>query len=224
MIQSQAETRRTTAYRREITLHSQPETEQDLWVLDKLHGKINGTFVEVGAFDGVYHSNTLCLERDFNWNGWLIESDTKYANIAKRIRRAAVVNATVGPYVQVLPYYVGGQWSGLVEYTRPNLVPGHIEHKNPIEKRLTAPLQRIMRDLPAPIVVDYLSIDVEGAEYPVLQSYFSNPPVIFRCITAEIGTYQDNLKELCDLLSPWGYVLDQVKAWEGYWYHKSLCN
>jgi len=61
-------------YGRRVTYHSQPETEQDQWVLKTLRGKERGTFLEIGAYDGVLHSNTLCLERDFGWTGWLIEA------------------------------------------------------------------------------------------------------------------------------------------------------
>ena len=38
-------------------------------------------FVECGGLDGIYLSNTLTLERDFNWGGLLVEADPE--NLAK---------------------------------------------------------------------------------------------------------------------------------------------
>jgi hypothetical protein len=38
----------------------------------------DGFFVECGALDGEFYSNTLVLERDFGWRGLLVESDPDY--------------------------------------------------------------------------------------------------------------------------------------------------
>jgi len=81
------------AFGRRVTYHSQDETRQDQWVLHKLNGKEHGTFLEVGAYDGVYHSNTLTLERDFGWDGWLVEALPQPAEKARRVRRAPVLEA-----------------------------------------------------------------------------------------------------------------------------------
>jgi FkbM family methyltransferase len=223
MITEATENLRATAFGRPVTWHSQPETEQDKWVLRTLAGKERGTFLEVGAYDGVYHSNTLCLEQHFGWTGWLVEAMMQYAAKAQWVRRAKIINLAVGPDERTLPFFVGGQWSGLKDYTRPNLLPGHATYHNPLVNVPTVPLQKILRLAQVPAVIDYLSIDVEGAEYPILKSYFADPPAMFRCMTVEVGLHQDHLPELCDLLRPLGYRLDMVQAWEAYFTHDELC-
>ncbi len=49
------------------------QAHQDLFVLTMLDGKTNGTFLEIGAFDGKFISNTFLLEREFSWNGLSID-------------------------------------------------------------------------------------------------------------------------------------------------------
>lgn len=40
-----------------------------------LHNKRNGFFLEAGGYDGEQYSNTLYLEKSFNWTGILVEPD-----------------------------------------------------------------------------------------------------------------------------------------------------
>jgi len=49
------------------------QAHQDLFVLTMLDGKRNGTFLEIGAFDGKFISNTFLLEKEFSWNGISID-------------------------------------------------------------------------------------------------------------------------------------------------------
>jgi FkbM family methyltransferase len=226
MITAETEHLYSTAYGRRVTWHSQPETQQDRWVVQHLQGRENGTFVELGAFDGVYHSNTLALERDFGWDGWLVEAVPHYAAQAQHVRRAKIINVAVGPDEAERDYFVGGQWSGLKDFTRPNLLAGHETFRNPLVTVKTVTLSKLLSSLQVPAVIDYFSLDVEGAEYPILESYFHSPeplPAAFRCLTIEVGTYADHIHELCALLEPLDYRLDNIREWEAYFIHRYLC-
>lgn len=49
----------------------------------------NGFFIECGALDGEFLSNTLYMERSLNWTGILIEADQKaFSQLAGRNRKA----------------------------------------------------------------------------------------------------------------------------------------
>lgn len=49
----------------------------------------NGFFIECGALDGEYLSNTLYMERVLNWEGILIEADQKaFSQLTVRNRKA----------------------------------------------------------------------------------------------------------------------------------------
>lgn len=42
---------------------------QDMFVLSMLNGKKNGTYLEIGAFEAEFISNTYLLESEFGWKG-----------------------------------------------------------------------------------------------------------------------------------------------------------
>jgi hypothetical protein len=46
---------------------------QDMFVLSMLNGKTNGTFLEIGAYDPHFVSNTYLLEKEFKWDGISID-------------------------------------------------------------------------------------------------------------------------------------------------------
>lgn len=46
---------------------------QDMFVLSMLDGKRNGTYLEIGAMDAKFISNTYLLEKQFNWSGISID-------------------------------------------------------------------------------------------------------------------------------------------------------
>ena len=53
---------------------------QDMFVLSILNGKRNGTYVEIGGYDGIGLSNTYLLEKDFDWTGIALEIEQDKAN------------------------------------------------------------------------------------------------------------------------------------------------
>ena len=60
-----------------------------------------GFFVEAGAFDGEFYSNTLQMERNYGWEGVLIEPRFEYIfKIINKNRKAWLVPACLSP----IPY------------------------------------------------------------------------------------------------------------------------
>ena len=53
--------------------HNYSQVYQDIFALAATNGKLNGTFLEIGAFDPKLISNTYLLESEFNWNGISID-------------------------------------------------------------------------------------------------------------------------------------------------------
>lgn len=46
---------------------------QDAFIVKLFNGKRNGYFLDIGAYDGVYFSNSLTLEKSLGWEGICIE-------------------------------------------------------------------------------------------------------------------------------------------------------
>jgi hypothetical protein len=60
----------------------------DLFVLHELESPRGGSFVEIGARDGVQASDTCLLEREYGWRGVLVEPDAKWHKALQANRRS----------------------------------------------------------------------------------------------------------------------------------------
>ncbi len=68
---------------------------QDKWVHSVLGNKENGFFIELGACDGLYYSNTLFFEKQLGWGGICIEPNDLYFDKLKSNRACKLSNALV---------------------------------------------------------------------------------------------------------------------------------
>jgi FkbM family methyltransferase len=202
---------------RPVELHSQPATQQDEWVIERLRGYRNGYFVEIGGHDGQRYSNTLALERHFGWRGLLVEADPDLCEWA-RVLRPNCIHDCVAVSVtndSTVRFSRGGAWGGLVAFL-------HEAWRREAESRHTpeiwvptATLRNILTRNHAPKLIDYLSLDIEGAEVPVLHEHFQSPTHHFRCLTVEFRD-SDTLMQIRRIVEPQGYVLEQLRAWDAF--------
>src|SRR5262249_30717559 len=84
----------------------------------------------------------------------------------------------------------------------------------------TISLRDLLRAHDAPTDIDYLSIDTEGSEFVILDSFFPSPYQV-RIITVE-HNYTDQRSHIHGLLTSWGYnrVFEQLSMWDD-WYTRS---
>lgn len=78
---------------------------QDLFVLSALDGKKKGSFLEVGAFNVSFLSNTNLLEREFDWSGIAIDIDSSISasfSISRPKTKFIVSDALVLNYEELL--------------------------------------------------------------------------------------------------------------------------
>jgi FkbM family methyltransferase len=150
------------------------------FLLWRLFGhKVDGFYVDVGAFDGVFLSNTFSFEQ-CGWSGICVEPHPKYFPLCKQARpRAVCLNVAcvssddvhaVGFYVEELGILSGIQ-AGPEDNVRARYQKRGLDFKG--FEKLTVPaltLNAILNDhLPPGVEIDLLSIDVEGTELQVLQ-------------------------------------------------------
>ena len=147
---------------------------QSLFVDNLLHQRKGGFFVECGAATGVNLSNSLFFERSRNWTGILIEANPVLFDILlKYNRRCYQMNACLSPIkeprqIQFSPAgYMGGLEDYIGDLHRKNV---ETQMKNVSEISVQCfSLYHIMQALGRDHI-DYLSLDVEGAELDILMT------------------------------------------------------
>lgn len=128
---------------------------QDKWVCEFFEYKQNGFFIEVGAYDGIQSSNTYALEKYLNWSGICIEANPDDFLRLENSRSSKNYNIAVSSYK--------GQC---------NFANGQITYGDTQGRIINCDkLDSILEKAKCNKEIDYLSIDIEGEEYNVLQSF-----------------------------------------------------
>lgn len=145
---------------------SYAQFSQDLKVLKHLNYKKNGYFIEVGAANGIYMSNTYLLEKDYNWEGICIEPLEDEFNQLKKNRKAITLRLAV--------YDKNDEEVEIVKAAGLSGIKDDIDKYDYVKnnesfKIKTKTLTRILDENNAPNNIDYLSLDTEGSELKILQ-------------------------------------------------------
>ncbi len=165
---------------------SKSQLRQDLFVLSHLDFKSGGFFVEFGAADGIYLSNTYILEKNFGWKGILAEP-------AKRWHAALMDNRTCDINADCVWSKSGekilfAETKDLEFSTIKRLKFNDLNsqrRKYGYEYYVdTISLEDLLVKYKAPKNIDFLSIDTEGSEFEIL-SNFSFQNFRIRVITVE---------------------------------------
>jgi FkbM family methyltransferase len=194
---------------------------QDLWVLERSNYKRGGFFVEFGATDGVILSNTYLLEKKFGWNGLCAEPNPDYFVDLKRNRNCRVSNACIGPKTgQEVDFVLADEFGTILDYTE---CDAHSARRDAFLRagrttRLsTISLEDFLTENKAPFDIDYLSIDTEGSEFDILESFPFDRWCI-RLISVE-HNFTPMREKILRLLEPYGYVRTEAQ-WDD-WYELS---
>lgn len=201
------------------------QLNQDLWVLDFFRNKKNGVFVDVGAFDGVNLSNTYLLEKDYGWTGLCVEANSATFEKLKKSRDCVCVNEMLsnkaGKVVslQRMGELSFGDSTNVFNIDVQKMKSTNAELDTSVEHHVTNTLVKVLDTNGVSTTIDYLSIDVEGMELEILESFdFSKYHVNLITIehnAAHIGMKYRN--ELYDLLSSKGFRFmkgnDNVQGW-----------
>lgn len=139
--------------------------------------KRDGVFVEIGGFDGISGSNCLFFELIRGWSGLLVEPATSPRSRAAEFRRCpclpmAVAGSTgEGEFMEIDAGLT--QMSGLIESYDPEILKKveadrrHTARRRPVRTRSLAQIldSQYLRE------VDYISLDIMGAELSALSEF-----------------------------------------------------
>lgn len=204
---------------------SSAQLRQDVFVATVLGFKRDGYFVEFGATDGVYLSNSLLLERELGWTGVLAEPARHWHRALETARRSRIDNRCVhietGKSLTFREVASDPGLSTLLDY---NESDGHVlARRQGVDYEVeTVSLADLLQDHSAPPVIDYLSLDTEGSELDILQG-FDFSAYTFRVVTCE-HNYTSSRDEILRLLRRSGYrrVLNEISLFDDWYVHESI--
>jgi FkbM family methyltransferase len=187
---------------------------QDFWVYGEVFNEMkNGFFIDIGAHDGIYLSNTYILECRYDWRGICVEANPSSFKLLKKNRKAICVNACLDGVEGFVDFANRGTMSGIIAPDKWNKDGESCE----VVRVRTQTLNNLLKEMDVPHAVDYLSIDIEGAEESVLKE-FNFQDYLFKCITIEHPT--DTLKKI---FIENGYIpIKEIPYFESFYVHKSF--
>lgn len=202
----------------ELLPQAKSQILQDLFVLSQLEFKRHGFFVEFGACDGLSLSNTYLLESEFGWDGILAEPAQVWHESLRTHRRALISTKCVWSHSgETLTFNQVGVTglSTIASFSQADRWA--TERLNGLQYGVeTVSLNDLLASAGAPDRMDYLSIDTEGSELRILESFdFSR--YRFSVITCE-HNFTPAREAIVELLGRHGYVrrhesLSQFDDW-----------
>jgi FkbM family methyltransferase len=198
-------------------MNTYSQVEQDLWVLEMLNKKKRGYFLDLGAYDGINLSNTYLLEKEYEWDGLLVEGHpTTYNQLIKTRNKEKCLNYLITDQDGI---------GYISEISCSGSVISNSGHK--VE---TITLETLFHKYNVPNNIDYMSLDIEGHEY---QALFKFPFSTHKCslLTVEHNSYQvgtENKNKIYDILTKNNYVLVkndvscQGNIFEDWYAHKEI--
>jgi FkbM family methyltransferase len=128
--------------------------------------------LDFGAFDGKTISNTYFLEKELGWHGICVEPNPRYFPDLCRSRECIAVNVALWPQSRELLRFVDAHGLSSLESHKANDAAAELREKatlRVIEVDTLNP-NELLKRFDAPPLIDYLSLDVEGAEYEVISA------------------------------------------------------
>lgn len=201
-------------------LGRESQVQQDKLVMRLLNNPKNGYFIDLAANDATNLSNTYQLEKQLNWNGICIEPNPIYWTSLSH-RKCSIAAAVVGK--ERMEEIKFRMYPDLKKRAPSGGIEGYIDPNIPRSKEksvelYTVPFLEILEKFNAPQTIEYLSLDVEGSEFLVMEA-FPFDKYFFKLMTIERPN-----QELVDLLIKHDYIYlaaNNDDGMETAWVHKS---
>lgn len=202
--------------------HSVSQLGQDVWVLEQTDFKRGGFFVEFGATNGILLSNSYVLETGFGWNGICAEPNPHFYSQLEKNRKCTVSPECIGAKTgEELQFILADEYGGIADFAAGDIHDdkraAYAQEGNTLDL-VTVSLNDFLTKHKAPKTIDYLSIDTEGSEFAILETFpFEDWNI--RYITVE-HNFTPLREQIYDLLTSKGYTRTEVE-WDD-WYVKTV--
>ena len=197
------------------------QISQDLLVLYFSQSKKDGFFVEIGAADGFYLSNTLILE-NFGWKGIIAEPLPRWHQKIRQRKCHVDLRCVYEKSNSKLIFedvFGNPELSGISEDLDQDNNASLRKNTKKLEVN-TISLNDLLEEYKAPNNIDYISIDTEGSEYKILKNFNFNKydVVIFTIEHNFIETKRNNVLQLMSA-NNYVRVFQKISQWDD-WYIK----
>ena len=156
---------------------------QDEWVVKMTKGKRNGYFLDIGASDGITINNSYVLEKELGWDGICVESDRELFRTLTANRSCVCVNIAIYSENTTVQF-VKEPYKGIKSCIQ-------IDSGEVVAVKDAITMEKLMADNDVPKYIDYISMDIEGADYEALKGFpFDRYKV--GLWTIEHNAYMDN--------------------------------
>ena len=184
-------------------------------MIKKVSPETTAYFVEIGANDGKYLSNTFTLENTFGWNGLLSEvnsslTQTLFLNRPKSKIDVRAVDEISG-ILKVFKQSKNSEYSALEGFSVHT--DQFIDSISEVVETIN--LTDLLEELKSPKCIEFLSIDTEGNEFDILKG-LNFKMFRFNYIAVEVSRNQE---EITEILRSNGYIriLEEVSLWDQWW-------
>ena len=208
---------------------SQSQIGQDTMVMALTDHKRNGYFVEFGVMDGAQFSNTLVLERDLGWQGIVCEPGRTFHAALVQNRTCSIDTRAVHEVsCQLLEFketLTELGLSGLTDFFDAGECHTARRQASAGATYLvqTVSLNDLLDQHLAPHKIDYLSMDTEGSEYAILESFdFDRHRVAIFSI--EHNYFEPRRQQIKDIMLAHGYrhIVPELSRHDDWFMDQSL--
>ena len=190
----------------------QGQYDQDMFACLYFGCKKEGFYIDIGAHDGKSLSNTIIFE-NLGWKGICVEPLPDVFKILKQNRRCDCFNVAISETSDESLEFIRAKGVEMLSGLSNQMTEVHkkriIKEKGEIEKIYvkTLTFTDLMSNYPEIRNVDFLSVDVEGAEISIIKTIDFNK-YNFNLITVEnSGEIKGNAQKLINFMEEQGYKI-----------------
>lgn len=198
------------------------QIEQERWVFAMCNGRRDGRFAEIGAFDGVLHSNSYFLETEHGWQGVCVEPNPALFVRLSESRSAICLERAVyreaGQILSFIPSQEIGTLAEVASNDRyaDDRAQAAAAHGFVQVETITFAEIAAMGDF-AETGFDYVSLDTEGSELEILRTIdFARHRIAL--FTIEHNFVEPRREQMRILLTGAGYDRLNVGFDDWYWH------
>lgn len=199
--------------------------QDEYYINNIVKGKRNGTYLDIGANDGKHGSNTATLEYEYNWSGICVEANpTLISSLIVNRPNSIVVHKAVWTSPGEVNIEVPHSFKGSEPPDQLGRITGIERNERAFKKffdkgyetftvKSDTATNIVKESLGLPVVIDYMSLDTEGAELEVLQSIDFNL-IDIKFMTVEHGNRKGYKNIFADYLKQFGYKVHRINEWD----------